>query len=240
MKKFMKQVGAVAAALAIVLAIAGTASAGDVVYADVTGHAPSTSANNDADFWETGDITSCTKLDKGQGDLGVEVSTYTLSQGYELVIVKAGSTNQDDPTTLTLFANAAAGETVWADYNAGNPALGPGEGDKNISHIIFCDPTQTTTTTTTTDETTTTTTTDETTTTTTTDVTTTTTTETTDTFTSDTGGVTDAPPSEPNTATVGTNGTSAPADGAWLLVIALGVLLASIVVLTPAKAGARR
>lgn len=34
--------------------------------------------------------------------------------------------------------------------------------------------------------------------------------------------------------------TSGPADGAWLLVVALGVLLASIVVLTPARAKSRR
>jgi hypothetical protein len=52
-------------------------------------------------------------------------------------------------------------------------------------------------------------------------------------------GETDAP-SEPNTATFGGNGTSGPADGAWLLVVALGVLLASIVVLTPARAKSRR
>ena len=50
---------------------------------------------------------------------------------------------------------------------------------------------------------------------------------------------TDAP-TEPNTATVGANGTSAPADSAWLLVVALGVLLSSIVVLTPARARTRR
>jgi hypothetical protein len=43
-------------------------------------------------------------------------------------------------------------------------------------------------------------------------------------------------PTEPSTDTIGSTGTSAPADGAWLLVVALGVLLASIVVLTPAKA----
>jgi hypothetical protein len=47
-------------------------------------------------------------------------------------------------------------------------------------------------------------------------------------------------PTEPNTATIGSNGTSAPADGAWLLVIALGVLLSSVVVLTPARARTRR
>jgi hypothetical protein len=34
--------------------------------------------------------------------------------------------------------------------------------------------------------------------------------------------------------------TSAPADGAWMLVVALGVLLASIVVLTPARAKRQR
>jgi hypothetical protein len=47
-------------------------------------------------------------------------------------------------------------------------------------------------------------------------------------------------PTEPSTDALGANGTSAPADGAWLLVVALGVLLASIVVLTPARAKSRR
>jgi hypothetical protein len=50
---------------------------------------------------------------------------------------------------------------------------------------------------------------------------------------------TDAP-SEPQTDALGTAGHSGPADGAWLLVVALGVLLASIVVMTPAKAKGRR
>jgi hypothetical protein len=36
------------------------------------------------------------------------------------------------------------------------------------------------------------------------------------------------------------SGTSSPADGAWLLVVALGALLASVVVLTPARAKGRR
>lgn len=63
--------------------------------------------------------------------------------------------------------------------------------------------------------------------------------EATPTFGGDTGGESDAP-SEPNTATLGGNSTSGPADGAWLLVVALGVLLASIVVLTPARAKSRR
>jgi len=45
---------------------------------------------------------------------------------------------------------------------------------------------------------------------------------------------------EPTTSSLDTSGTSAPADGAWLLVVALGVLLASVVVLTPARAKSRR
>jgi hypothetical protein len=55
----------------------------------------------------------------------------------------------------------------------------------------------------------------------------------------ETEGITDAP-SEPSTDSIGTSGTSSPADGAWMLVIALGVLLASIVVLTPARAKSQR
>ena len=58
-------------------------------------------------------------------------------------------------------------------------------------------------------------------------------------FSLDTGGETDAP-SEPSTDAFGNSRTSGPADGAWLLVVALGVLLASIVVLTPARAKSRR
>lgn len=45
-------------------------------------------------------------------------------------------------------------------------------------------------------------------------------------------------PTEPPTNTVG-GGTSGPADSAWLLVVALGVFLASVVVLTPARARSR-
>lgn len=45
---------------------------------------------------------------------------------------------------------------------------------------------------------------------------------------------------EPPTDTLGERGASTPADSAWLLVVALGVLLASIVVLTPARAKSRR
>jgi hypothetical protein len=50
-------------------------------------------------------------------------------------------------------------------------------------------------------------------------------------------GDTDQPPTD---ALGAPSGTSGPTDTAWLLVVALGVLLASIVVLTPARAKSRR
>ncbi len=46
-------------------------------------------------------------------------------------------------------------------------------------------------------------------------------------------------PTEPDTSTLGGD-VGGPGDAAWLLVVALGVLLATIVVLTPARAGSRR
>jgi hypothetical protein len=55
------------------------------------------------------------------------------------------------------------------------------------------------------------------------------------TFDLETGGITECP-----CDTIPGANTSGPADGAWLLVVALGVLLASIVVLTPARARSRR
>jgi hypothetical protein len=59
------------------------------------------------------------------------------------------------------------------------------------------------------------------------------------TFSGGEGGLTDAP-TGPATDSLGSSKTSSPADGAWLLVVALGVLLASVVVLTPARAKSRR
>ncbi len=47
-------------------------------------------------------------------------------------------------------------------------------------------------------------------------------------------------PSEPNTATLGSAGTFGPSNGSWLLVAALGVLLSSVVVMTPARVRSRR
>jgi hypothetical protein len=51
---------------------------------------------------------------------------------------------------------------------------------------------------------------------------------------------TEAAESQPNTATIGSAGTSGPSDGSWLLVAAVGVLLASVIVLTPARAKNKR
>lgn len=54
------------------------------------------------------------------------------------------------------------------------------------------------------------------------------------------GGESDQPTQPPTDTAFGTSGPSGPSDGAWLLVVALGVLLASVVVLTPARAKSRR
>jgi hypothetical protein len=56
----------------------------------------------------------------------------------------------------------------------------------------------------------------------------------------DTGEPATDVPSEVNTATIGGAGTSGPSDSSWLLVAAVGVLLASVVVMTPARAKNRR
>jgi hypothetical protein len=108
----------------------GSAQAAEpTVYATVTGHEPFSAAANKADYW--GD--NCEKIVDG-GSL----TSYVLTQNYDLVVVKAASKNVD-PYTNTLFANASEGETVWADTN-GNFTFDPGGkgGDKAISHIIVC------------------------------------------------------------------------------------------------------
>jgi hypothetical protein len=110
----------------------GAAQAADsVTYATVTGYEPFSSDANHPDYW--GD--NCEKIFDAGG-----IDSYVLTHDYELVIVKAGAGNVD-PYTNTLFANASSGETVWADTN-GNGVFDPGgqDGDKNISHIIACGP----------------------------------------------------------------------------------------------------
>jgi uncharacterized repeat protein (TIGR01451 family) len=97
-------------------------------YATVTGHEPFSPEANKVSYW----------CKEGPGiKFDDEVSgkmTYALTQDYDLVVVKAGSGD----TANTLFANPTAGQIVWADFNPGDPEFGPGEGDKEISHIILC------------------------------------------------------------------------------------------------------
>ena len=112
--------------LGAALVAPNVAFAVSVDWATVTGYAEGTSDNNHADTWGS----DCTKLDEPGG------STYLLGKSYGLVIVKAGS-DQSTEHTNTLFADATAGQTVWADSN-GSGAFD--KGDKTISHIIFCDP----------------------------------------------------------------------------------------------------
>jgi hypothetical protein len=229
----LKKLTALLGAGALVFAMAGTALA--ATGASDQGITPS---------WHDGNIGI------GTATPGKDSADCVAADGLETGNASGNGTTANGVTvtwtydgTTKEFGFTATGGLVWIAYVKGGNAYNEydysglggvtsdggmfapdnaSDGPAGLSHAVFC----------TSGETTTTTTTSEVVTTTTTDVITTTTT--TDTFSSDTGGETDAP-SEPNTATLGTS-TGAPADGAWLLVIALGVLLGSIVVMTPAKA----
>ena len=122
------RIGALVAAAAMTLTVAGTSLA--VSYATVTGHTAFSSDANAASFWGA----DCAKPEWNGED-----ETYVLDQDYGLVVVKAGS----GEFANTEFANASAGQTVWADVN-GNGVYD--DADKGISHIIFCDADETTTT----------------------------------------------------------------------------------------------
>jgi hypothetical protein len=214
-----KQLTALVGAGALTFAMFGTSLAGVTVWATVDGHEPHSAADNNVLTW--GDEGECTKLGAGEGDLGLEDGTYVLGADYDQVIVKSGS----GEFANTIFNDASEGETVWADTD-GDGVYTEKEGqtgDQNISHIIFCDfeDAEPTPTFSSTEEGETDAPTDE------------------PTFESTEEGDTDAP-TEPTTDTIGGNGTSGPADGAWLLVVALGVLLASVVVMTPARAKSQR
>ena len=221
--KIKKQLVAWVAAGALGIAAFGTATAGvDPDWATVTGHAPHSETNNNPDTWGE----DCVKWEAGEGDLGLEQDTYELGASYGLVVVKSGS----GEFANTLFANASAGETVWADTNGNNIF---DDGDQAISHIIFCDeveeteaPSEVPSDVIETDEPS-------------------------QSVAIETDEPTESPfqsveadtdePSEPDTATIGgSKDVGSPADGAWLLVVVLGVLLSSIVVLTPARAKAPR
>ena len=225
----LKRFGALVGAGALVLAVAGTAFAAD---ATPVGHYASSGGDgsNSGDFWVAylnanfdaglsegdcdtkleGDALAAVNNGDGSADLGV---------AYGWVIVKQASSAAVDFDN-TIFQDVAADETVYADTNGNNVH---DEGDsQGISHIIVCVPGEEETPP--------------------------------PSFEQSQAAATDTPPPSfeqsqaaetdvptlPNTATVGGNSGSAPADGAWLLVVALGVLLSSIVVLTPARARTRR
>jgi hypothetical protein len=228
-----KRIAALLGAGALVLALSGTALAAD---ATPVGHYASQGgdASNDGDFWvaylndnfdaglEEGDCDTKIEGDDldavNNGDGSADLGT-----AYGWVIVKQGAPNPGIIYDNTIFQDVAANETVYADTN-GNFVHDEGD-SSGISHIIVCVPgveeTETPT-------------------------------ETpfqsvfeetdapTETPFQSVEGETDEP-SEPDTATIGgSKDVGSPADGAWLLVVALGVLLASIVVLTPARANAPR
>jgi hypothetical protein len=111
---------------------AGAASA-DPVWATVTGHEAHSAAANEPGYWGQ----DCEKINFEDD----QPTTLVLGADYALVVVKAGS----GEFANTLFANALFGQTVWADTN-GDSVFN--DGDKEISHIIYCGPRETTTTTT--------------------------------------------------------------------------------------------
>ena len=96
------RIGALVAAAALTLTFAGTAFA--ATYAEVTGHTAHSSDANSESYW--GD--NCSKSEWNGED-----ETYVLEHDYALVVVKSGS----GEFANTEFANASAGETVWADVN---------------------------------------------------------------------------------------------------------------------------
>ena len=236
-----KRIAASLGAGALVLALAGTALAADATpvgwYASSGGD-----GSNSGDFWVTYlNANFQAGLEAGDCDTKLEGSALAavnngdgsadLGAAYGWVIVKQGSPNPGITYDNTIFKDVTADQTVFADTN-GNGTHDEGDSG-GISHIIVCAPGEE---------------------------------EPTATPFQSVEGETDAPtdeptdepeptetpfqsvegdtnePSEPDTATIGgAKGTGNPADGAWLLVVVLGVLLSSVVVLTPARAkGPRR
>jgi hypothetical protein len=119
-------------AVALLLGIAGTTLASDPLYATVTGYAVASEDNNHPEAW--GD--TCQTLE-GVGNIdSYELPALDAGLAYDLVIVKAGS---EGTGNNTLFADASAGETVWADTNENHVYdVGGPDGDKQISHVIVC------------------------------------------------------------------------------------------------------
>ena len=125
------------ASLGLVAALAMPALADEhevpVVFATVAGHAEGTADNNHAETWGE----ACEKLSTPEGGWDRTFVLPELGEDmvYGLVIVKAGSDVSTDGHANTLFENASAGETVFADSDG---SFDFSEGDKQISHIIVC------------------------------------------------------------------------------------------------------
>jgi von Willebrand factor type A domain len=187
--------------------------------------------------------TWATSSSGGQRPTAAQGSAY-LGAADVRISVALGTTSGTGPNVLDLGLMALLGpEGAYHVVNGGElPDV-----FADIFEQITCptEPPTTTTTTTTTEETTTDETTTEETTTeettteeTTTEETTTEETTTTTTFTQETSGETDVP-TLPPTSMAG-DGPSGPSGSSWLLVAALGALLAATILLTPSRAGVRR
>jgi hypothetical protein len=100
---------------------------GAVDLAVVTGHAPFSAAANEPEFW-------CDDGTRVEVDDAVSV---VLPDGEHAKVIVKGGTGEFANTVFG--APPTAGQTVWADTN-GDGVYNPGgrEGDKNISHLIYC------------------------------------------------------------------------------------------------------
>ena len=145
---------ALVTALALIAAMfsmgIGPASAAVTDWATVTDHAPGGSSANHPGFWCPAGTVGLKAPDdypySSFGSLSSDGRTFTLgndanpgaagNQAFAMVIVKAGADQSTDGNVNTVFAEPpVAGQTVWADSNPDDTF---GEGDKQISHIIFC------------------------------------------------------------------------------------------------------
>jgi hypothetical protein len=225
-----RKIAALIGAGALVFAVAGTTFAGVSEQATVSGHASSTAENNNELFWGE----DCTKLDAGEGDLGGAVATYVLLHDYTKVIVKAGSEQSAGGNALTIFDNPTAGQFVFADTNGDNTSNPGGQdGDKNISHIIFCGESDTSssfsdTVSGTTDSTSSSSSSSS----------SVSDTDTDSDTTSFSGGESGTLTQEP-TDTFGGTSSGQRSSATWLLIASLGVLLGSVIVLAPSRAKTR-
>ena len=130
----MRKTLVAATAVGILVApAAGVAFAQSAEPATVTGNEGFSSDANQPSYWGE----NCTKIEDFDG----EDTMFVLPAGitFTQVIVKAAGPNVD-PYTNTIFGEPpVSGEFVWADTN-GNKAYDPGgkDGDKGISHVIWC------------------------------------------------------------------------------------------------------